>query len=97
MKNEPRKIFLNVGEEATRHDDFKELAEVTWCDEEINDLDIQYIHFKDLRGLLISVNSNLLKVRTHGLEIDKSKSEEIDEQILSIAKVLKTIIDNEVF
>lgn len=45
MRNVPKKIWLNVGEEAdiADTDNFKELAEVTWSDCKINDGDIGYV------------------------------------------------------
>ena len=93
MKNEPRVIFLNLGDEVTRHDDFKELCEVTWCDEKINDLDIKYTHFNDLRGMLISISGELLRMRTHGFELDKDESGKLDDNILKVVKNLKSIYE----
>ncbi len=45
MKNVPRKIFLQVGEETSTKDnvDFKELGGVSWCTERIHKTDIEYV------------------------------------------------------
>ena len=42
MKNIPNKIFLNIGYEPEKGDDFNELGEVTQCVDKINDNDIEY-------------------------------------------------------
>lgn len=43
MKNIPKKIFLQIGDEKlSSKDDFKDL-EVTWCTDKIWDFDIEYI------------------------------------------------------
>ncbi len=41
MKNIPNKIYLQIGEDCRKDDDFNEL-EVTWCKERINKNDIVY-------------------------------------------------------
>lgn len=43
MKNIPRKIFLQVDEKGETPDDFNELEGVTWCEDRINDNDLEYI------------------------------------------------------
>jgi hypothetical protein len=45
MKNIPQKIYLQVGEDISYHEngDFKELEEVRWCADKINDTDIEYV------------------------------------------------------
>jgi len=40
MKNLPKKIYLQIGE--GNIGDFKELSEVTWCEDRINKSDIEY-------------------------------------------------------
>ncbi len=42
MKNIPNKIYLQIGEDCDS-DDFKELTEVTWCEDSIDSNDIQYM------------------------------------------------------
>ena len=42
MKNIPNKIFLNIGYEPEKGDDFNDLGEVTWCVDKVNDSDIEY-------------------------------------------------------
>lgn len=44
MKNIPKRIFLNLGEiEYSGIKDFKELSDVTWCEDRVFDSDIEYI------------------------------------------------------
>lgn len=42
MKHIPNKIFLNIGYEPEKGDDFNDLGEVTWCADKVNDNDIEY-------------------------------------------------------
>jgi hypothetical protein len=42
MKNLPEIIWLNIGDEVPDNADFRDLAEVTWSDEQIHDNDIPY-------------------------------------------------------
>lgn len=42
MKHIPNKIFLNIGCEPEKGDDFNDLREVTWCVDKVNDNDIEY-------------------------------------------------------
>ena len=42
MKNIPNKIFLNIGYEPEKGEDFNDLGEVTWCADKVNDSDIEY-------------------------------------------------------
>lgn len=49
MKNIPDKIYIQVGEEATRDDDFNKLESlggVTYCTERINKNDLVYYRRK---------------------------------------------------
>ena len=43
MKNIPNKIYLQIGEKTPKDADFEELNEVTWCQDRINDNDIEYV------------------------------------------------------
>ena len=43
MKNIPEKIYLQVDPENENPNDFNDLHEVTWCQDKINDNDIEYI------------------------------------------------------
>ena len=45
MKNLPKVIYLNFGEDAEDLD-FRELHEVTWCQDKIDDSDEAYISSK---------------------------------------------------
>ena len=42
LKNAPNNIFLNIGYEPEKGDDFNDLGEVTWCADKVNDNDIEY-------------------------------------------------------
>ena len=42
MKNIPKTIYLQIGEECHDDIDFNELSGVTWCVDKINDNDIEY-------------------------------------------------------
>jgi len=42
MKNIPKRIFLQVDSENEKPEDFKDLCEVTWCEDRINKTDIEY-------------------------------------------------------
>lgn len=43
MKNIPNKIYLQINPEREDITDFKELREVTWCKDRINENDLEYI------------------------------------------------------
>jgi hypothetical protein len=43
IKNAPKRIYLQVGDIPTDDLDFKDLHEVTWCEDKINDNDLCYI------------------------------------------------------
>lgn len=43
MKNIPKKIYLQVDPDNENPENFEELIGITWCDERINDNDIEYI------------------------------------------------------
>lgn len=55
MINQPKKIYLQVGDtfdgDMTDYD-FKQLSEVTWCDERIWKTDLEYISADSVRDLL---------------------------------------------
>jgi hypothetical protein len=46
MKNIPEKIYLNIGEDHSLIDDFNDLSDVTWCQDQIDDKDIEYVRVK---------------------------------------------------
>lgn len=50
MKNLPKRIYLNIGDECPDDVDFRDLEEVTWSDERINDNDIEYVIAKEVEG-----------------------------------------------
>ncbi len=43
MKNLPERIWLNLGEDVPEGADFRELGEVTWSEEPVNDGDVEYV------------------------------------------------------
>jgi hypothetical protein len=43
IKNAPKRIYLQVGDIPTDDVDFKDLHEVSWCEDKINDNDLCYI------------------------------------------------------
>lgn len=43
MKNIPDKIYLNLGDECPYNADFRNLSEVTWSEDKVNDNDIEYV------------------------------------------------------
>lgn len=52
MKNEFKIIYLNVGEETEKNEDFKEFhrefgENITWCEDKIFPNDIKYINYKE--------------------------------------------------
>jgi len=42
MKNQPNRIYLNIGADGECQD-FEELVGVSWCEDRINDDDLEYI------------------------------------------------------
>lgn len=42
MTNIPDRIFLQIGEDCPSDADFNELGEVSWCDDRINENDLEY-------------------------------------------------------
>lgn len=50
MKNIPERIYLNIGDGVPDDADFRDLEEVTWSDERINDNDIVYVIAKEVEG-----------------------------------------------
>jgi aldehyde:ferredoxin oxidoreductase len=42
MKNQPKFIYLNIGADG-EVEDFKTLSEVTWCEDRVNDDDLEFI------------------------------------------------------
>lgn len=51
MKNQPKKIFLQIGH-YNENEDFEELGEVTWASEPIHNNDLSYISLSHLRSKL---------------------------------------------
>lgn len=51
MKNEPKKIYLNLGEGVAASDVFTELSGITWCVDRINPTDLEFINKKEVAGI----------------------------------------------
>lgn len=43
MKNLPERIYLNLGDGCFDDVDFRDLSEVTWSKEKVNDTDVEYV------------------------------------------------------
>jgi hypothetical protein len=63
MKNQPKKIYLNIGADGECQD-FEELVGVSWSDSRINDDDLEYI----------SVSSVLARIKELEIERDNEES-----------------------
>lgn len=48
MKNAPERIYLNIGDGVPDDVDFRDLSEVSWSEERINDNDIEYVIAKEV-------------------------------------------------
>ena len=44
MKNEPKKIYIQIGEETDRREDFQNLQDLTFCKDRIYHNDIAYLN-----------------------------------------------------
>ena len=70
MKNIPKKIYLQIGDltpDEVKDIDFKDLAEVSWCDERIYKSDIEFV-LSD-----VSVSKQRLKCAKCSREIETYK------------------------
>lgn len=50
MKNIPKRIYLNIGDNVPDDADFRDLSEVTWSEERMFDSDIEYVIGKEVEG-----------------------------------------------
>ena len=62
MKNIPKKIYLQVGDECDG-EDFKELSEVSWCKDKIYENDIEFVRIPE-NGFLIQKGSEVNSILT---------------------------------
>jgi hypothetical protein len=46
IRDVPDKIYLQIGDEIPNSVNFKDLDEVTWCEDRINENDIEYVRVK---------------------------------------------------
>ena len=66
MKNLPQNIYLQFGFEHDDDDDFNdlEMSEISWCDDRIDDTDIEYVllaKFQELQIENIALKQMLLR------------------------------------
>ena len=52
MKNQPQKIYLQIGEDTDPETPFDELSEVSWCKDQIWENDLAYVPEPSWKGLL---------------------------------------------
>lgn len=81
MKNIPKKIFLNVGDDPG--DDFSELKEVTWCDTHQFDDDIEYINGRTHQRALLNAQTEGFK---EGYLKRAKEENEYIERLIAAAK-----------
>ena len=53
MKDAPKRIYLNLGDDIGPADKFSDLTDVTWCRDEIHESDICYIRADKVLGMKI--------------------------------------------
>jgi hypothetical protein len=64
MKNIPPKIYLNIGDSANAGiDDFKDLYEVTWCEDRIESGDIAYVREPFPRTVTVEKILDILDIK----------------------------------
>ena len=82
MKNQPNKIFLNIGTDE-KDLDFNTLAQVTWSEDRVFDSDLEFI----------SVSFLLAEIHKMYMEEDVSKSNalRIGNKILILDKIQKLL------
>ena len=61
MRNEPQRIYLQVGEDVDKDTDFDELGDVTWCAENIYKTDLHYINVVKLKISIKRLISHAVK------------------------------------
>lgn len=93
MKNLPQKIYLQVGFEHDEGDDFNDLetSEISWCDDRIDDTDIEYVLLakfqelqaenKKLRDLLDLLNESRSELYNAMLYVSEHGQETISRII----------------
>ena len=72
IKNAPKRIYLQVGDIPTDDIDFKDLHEVSWCEDKINDNDLCYIRAGKCYTPAVSKSKRLehqVQLAMTGLEI----------------------------
>lgn len=63
MKDQPSKIYLNIGFDPKAETDlhFKELDEVTWCAEKVNEWDLEYVSSEAAEQSIIQAKIDVLE------------------------------------
>jgi hypothetical protein len=77
MKNQPTKIYLNIGADGECQD-FEELVGVSWCEDRINDDDLCYI----------SVSSVLARIEELEEYVDRGADYRTVEFTINTLKIL---------
>jgi hypothetical protein len=56
MKNLPKKIYLQLGEDVDEDTDFRELSDVCWCEDNTDESDIEYELANQSKWITINFN-----------------------------------------
>ena len=78
MKNKPEKIYLNLGTNGGV-EDFKTLSEVTWCEDRVNDDDLEFI----------SVSSILARIK----ELERRQFDTTDKTGMNLFNINSCVIN----
>jgi hypothetical protein len=78
MKNKPEKIYLNRGADGECQD-FEELVEVSWCDDRVNDDDLEFI----------SVSSILARIK----ELERRQFDTTDKTGMNLFNINSCVIN----
>ena len=96
IKNIPDKIYLNLGldkEEMIQNEDFEVLfssGEITWCQDKINDADIEYLYKEQFTELIEAYEELMpLVLKVIGVtEADYIKTDKLRQRITELRKGL---------
>lgn len=66
MKNQPQKIFLQIGEDTEPETPFDKLSEVSWCEDRIFENDLVYVQEPTRESLLAESKIVAKKLRQTG-------------------------------
>ena len=91
MKNIPDIIYLQVDPENEKPEDFKELGEVTWCQDRINDSDIEYKSTASINDLLDLIYKMMVKSEKRIDDKSLSREQFHDGKSIGLALAYKKI------